>query len=103
MLNRLISKAVILLTALTLIACTAAPGTESTGEFIDSTTTTTKVKATLVNELGARGLSIQVKTYKDRVQLSGFTPTASLKQRAGIIAAHVEGVASVTNDIIVRP
>ncbi|MBN9230451.1 MAG: transporter [Legionella sp. 40-6] len=102
MLNRLF-KAAILVATLGLIACTAAPGSESTGEFIDSTTTTTKVKATLVNELGTQGLSIQVKTYKDRVQLSGFVPTPVLKQRAGIIASRVEGVATVTNDIIVRP
>ena len=36
--------------SLILAACVASPGSESTGEFLDSSTTTTKVKATLVND-----------------------------------------------------
>ncbi|USQ14725.1 BON domain-containing protein [Legionella lytica] len=89
--------------SLILAACVASPGSESTGEFLDSSTTTTKVKATLVNDLGTTGLSIQVKTFKDQVQLSGFVPTERLKQRAGAIAAGVDGVSSVINDIVVKP
>lgn len=85
------------------IACVASPGTESTGEFLDSSTTTAKVKGTLVNQLGRTGLAVQVKTFKDEVQLSGFVPTPRLKERAGIIAANVDGVRKVRNDIIVRP
>lgn len=86
-----------------LVSCVASPGNESAGEFLDSSTTTTKVKTTLVNELGTTGFSIQVKTFKDQVQLSGFVSTERLKQRAGAIAASVEGVSSVINDIVVRP
>jgi osmotically-inducible protein OsmY len=86
-----------------LVACVASPGSESTGEFLDSSTTTTKVKATLVNELGSTGFAVQVKTFKDQVQLSGFVPTEGLKQRAGAIAAGVDGVNSVINDIVVKP
>ncbi|MFJ1267013.1 BON domain-containing protein [Legionella lytica] len=89
--------------SLILTACVASPGSESTGEFLDSSTTTTKVKATLVNDLGTTGISIQVKTFKDQVQLSGFVPTERLKQRAGAIAAGVDGVSSVINDIVVKP
>lgn len=89
--------------SIVLFACVAPPGSESTGEFIDSSTTTTKVKATLINDLGSTGISIQVKTFKDKVQLSGFVATERLKQRAGAIAANVDGVNSVKNDIIVRP
>lgn len=84
-------------------ACVAPPGTESTGEFFDSATTTTKVKATLVNELGSTGFSIQVKTFKDQVQLSGFVPSERLKQRAAAITARVYGVRSVINAIVVKP
>lgn len=86
-----------------LIACVASPGHESTGEFFDSSTTTTKVKATLVNQLGTTGLTIQVKTFKDEVQLSGFVATERLKQRAELITGSVDGVRKVRNDIIVRP
>lgn len=84
------------------IACVASPGSESTGEFLDSSTTTAKVKANLVNQLGTTGLAIQVKTFKDEVQLSGFVATPRLKQRAGDVAARVDGVKKVRNDIIVR-
>ena len=91
------------LLSIIIMACVASPGHESTGEFFDSSTTTAKVKSTLVNQLGTTGLAVQVKTFKDEVQLSGFVATLRLKQRAGIIAAGVDGVRKVRNDIIVSP
>jgi osmotically-inducible protein OsmY len=83
-------------------ACTASPYYESTGEYLDSSTTTTKVKASLVDQLGTEGIFIKVKTYKDDVQLSGFVDTQWIKQRAGTITAGVDGVRNVRNDIIVK-
>lgn len=83
-------------------ACTASPHSESTGEYLDSSTTTTKVKASLVDELGTSGIFIKVKTYKDDVQLSGFVDTQRIKQRAGAVASGVDGVRKVRNDIIVK-
>ncbi len=88
--------------SLTIIACTASPYSESAGEFIDSSTTTTKVKASLVDQLGSDGIFIKVKTYKDEVQLSGFVDSQKVKQRAGGIAAGVDGVRNVRNDIIIK-
>lgn len=85
-----------------IMSCSAGPGAESTGEFLDSTTTTTKVKASLLDELGTSGFAVKVKTYKDEVQLSGFVNTTRIKQRAGAIAAGVDGVKNVRNDIIVK-
>ncbi|MGL5741560.1 MAG: BON domain-containing protein [Legionella sp.] len=91
------------LLSIMIIGCVASPGGESTGEFFDSSTTTAKVKTTLVNQLGTTGIRIQVKTFRDEVQLSGFVATPRLKERAGIIASRVDGVKKVRNDIIVRP
>ena len=88
--------------SVTIIACSSSPYSESAGEFIDSSTTTTKVKASLVDSLGSDGIFIKVKTYKDEVQLSGFVDSQKMKQRAGSIAAGVDGVRSVRNDIIVK-
>jgi osmotically-inducible protein OsmY len=88
--------------SLIIIACTASPLSESTGEYLDSSTTTTKVKASLVDELGTNGFFVKVKTYKDEVQLSGFVDTQRIKLRAGAIAAGVDGVRNVRNDIIVK-
>lgn len=85
-----------------IIACAASPHAESTGEYLDSTTTTTKVKASLVDQLGTNGFAVKVKTYKDQVQLSGFVDTPRIKQRAATAAAGVDGVKSVRNDIIVK-
>ncbi|HDV5698751.1 TPA: BON domain-containing protein [Legionella pneumophila] len=85
-----------------IIACAASPLSESTGEYLDSSTTTAKVKASLVDQLGATGFAVKVKTYKDQVQLSGFVDSQKIKQRAGIIAAGVDGVKSVRNDLIIK-
>ncbi|HAT1777235.1 TPA: BON domain-containing protein [Legionella pneumophila] len=85
-----------------IIACAASPLSESTGEYLDSSTTTAKVKASLVDQLGTTGFAVKVKTYKDQVQLSGFVDSQKVKQRAGIIAAGVDGVKSVRNDLIIK-
>jgi len=85
-----------------IIACSASPNTESTGEYLDSSTTTTRVKASLVDQLGTSGFVVKVKTYKDEVQLSGFVDTPRIKERAGAVAAGVDGVKSVRNDIVVK-
>lgn len=88
--------------ALFITACTTPPKSESMGEFLDSSTTTAKVKANLVDGLGANGLAIQVKTYKDEVQLSGFVNSAVIKRHAGTIAAHTMGVKRIRNDLIIK-
>ncbi len=72
------------------------------GEFIDSSAITTKVKARLVDVLGTDGLTIQVKTFKDDVQLSGFVNNAIVKKRAGEVASNTEGVRRVQNDLIIK-
>lgn len=76
--------------------------TESAGEYLDSTTTTTKVKASLLDELGSSGFAVKVRTYKDVVQLSGFVDSPRIKQRAGVIASRVPGVKRVQNAILVK-
>ncbi|MGQ3890540.1 BON domain-containing protein [Legionella sp. CNM-4043-24] len=90
------------LAGLALVACSAGPTTESTGEFIDSSATTAKIKAQLIDRLGGGALSIQVKTYKDEVQLSGFVGSQSVKSRAGEIARRNPGVRVVRNDLVVK-
>lgn len=95
-------KILIGLLFLLLIGCSESLNTESTGEYFDSAATTTKVKASLVDQLGVSGFSVIVKTYKDEVQLSGFVDSANIKRWAGTIAAGVPGVRSVRNDIVVK-
>lgn len=75
---------------------------ESTGQYIDNSAITTKVKTDLVTGLGSQGFAVKVKSYKNDVQLSGFVNSAVVKQKAGEIASAVSGVTSVANDIIVK-
>lgn len=100
--STLLKCALMVFCFITLPACIQSPQTESAGEFIDSSATTTKVKASLFDQLGNAGFAIKVKTYKDEVQLSGFVNTQSIKDRAAAIAAGVDGVRGVRNDIIVK-
>lgn len=95
-------KIILGLLFLLVIGCSTSPNTESAGEYLDSSATTTKVKASLVDQLGTSGFAIKVKTYKDEVQLSGFVDSLRIKHRAGTIASGVPGVKSVSNDIMVK-
>ena len=87
---------------LSTISCTTTQKTESMGQYLDSTAVTTKVKARLADTLGTNALAIQVKTYKDEVQLSGFVNNAIIKRHAGTIASNTTGVMKVRNDLIVK-
>jgi len=84
-----------------IVGCSSS-NTESAGEYLDSSTTTTKVKASLLDELGSSGFAVKVRTYKDEVQLSGFVDNPRVKHRAGVIASGVSGVKSVRNDLVVK-
>jgi osmotically-inducible protein OsmY len=79
--------------------CAGTTTHESTGEYVDDTTLTTKVKTAIFNEPTLKVFEINVETFKSVVQLSGFVNTGAEVARAGTIARSVTGVASVKNDI----
>lgn len=85
-----------------LAACGGTPAKESTGEVIDDTVITTKVKASFAADPEVSALKIGVETFKGTVQLSGFAKTLREKQKAEQLTWEVKGVKSVRNDIIVR-
>ena len=99
---RIIKLLTPLLFAFIVIACASTPHRESTGEYLDSSAVTAKVKASLLNKLGAKGFEIKVKTYKDEVQLSGFVNSVTIKRRAEAITSDVASVKKVRNDLIVK-
>ncbi|CCG42409.1 BON domain-containing protein [Magnetospirillum molischianum] len=82
--------------------CTVFSGRETTGEYVDDATVTTRVNAQIINDSSLRASQISVETMQDVVQLSGFVDSAKAKERAGEIARNTEGVRSVRNNIIVR-
>lgn len=90
-----------LLTVL-LAACAGTATQPSTGEYIDDTVLTTRVKSALLNDPAVSGLSVNVETYKGTVQLSGFVKTVAERNRAVALARDIPGVKQVRNDILIR-
>lgn len=88
--------------AAVLAGCAATPTRESTGEYIDDTAITAKVKAKLLEDKQTSALAIKVVTYKGVVQLSGFANSVAEKMRAEELAESVPGVKSVQNDVSVK-
>jgi hyperosmotically inducible protein len=97
-----IVAAVALTLSLSVGACAPTKSSESTGQYVDDAAITTKVKTAILQDPALKVLEIQVKTYKNTVQLSGFVDTPQMIARAGDVARHVSGVAAVQNDLIVR-
>lgn len=94
---------VALVAVMPIAACTSSTRTtESTGEYVDDATVTSKVKAALLGDSGLKSFDIGVETYKDVVQLSGFVNSDKVKARAGEVAAGVSGVRSVRNNLVVK-
>lgn len=88
---------VILLTIF--LGCAATPKKEGTGEYVDDTVITTKVKAAILAEPSLKSSEINVETFKGIVQLSGFVKSPTDINKAVEVARKVEGVKSVKNDM----
>lgn len=86
----------------TLAGCASTRSQESTGQYLDDTAITTKVKSAILNEPTLKSAEINVETFKGRVQLSGFVSDRSSIDRAVHVAQAVPGVSSVTNDMRVK-
>ncbi|MDA8415246.1 MAG: BON domain-containing protein [Desulfobacteraceae bacterium] len=84
------------------MGCAATQTRESTGQYVDDSTITTKVKAAILGEPGLKTLQITVNTYKGVVQLSGFVDSAQNAKKAGELARSVAGVTEVKNDLVVK-
>ena len=93
---------VLLMLIATFVACASTSKQESTGEYIDDSVITTKVKSLLAADDFLKSFQISVETYKATVQLSGFVGSQKAVDKAGEIARSVKGVTSVKNDLIVK-
>ncbi len=82
--------------------CASTSKSEGTGEYIDDTVITSKVKAEIFNEPSLKSREINVETFKGAVQLSGFVASPADISKAGQVARGVKGVTSVKNDIRVK-
>lgn len=89
----------IALALITSVGCASTSKKEGTGEYMDDSVITTKVKAAIFNEPTLKSAEINVETFKGVVQLSGFVNSQEDINKAIAVAGRVGGVKSVKNDM----
>lgn len=97
-----ISSIILVILFATLLGCASTSKQEGTGEYIDDSVITTKVKAAVFQEPTLKSAEINVETFKGTVQLSGFVNSAADINKAVEVARSVKGVTSVKNDMRVK-
>jgi hyperosmotically inducible protein len=98
-LNKSISAIFLGIVLATALGCASTSTKEGTGEYVDDTVITTKVKAAIFNEPSLKSSEINVETFKGAVQLSGFVKYQADINKAVAVARSVNGVTSVKNDM----
>ena len=99
--RKLATLAGVLLVATTL-GCASTRTQEGTGEYVDDTVITSKVKAAILNEPTLKSAEINVETFKGVVQLSGFVDNQAIASRAVEVSRGIKGVNEVKNDMRLR-
>ena len=92
----------ILMLIATFVSCASTPKQEGTGEYVDDSVITTKVKSLLAEDDFLKSFQISVETRKGIVQLHGFVNSQQAVDKAGQITWTVKGVKSVQNNLIVK-
>ena len=92
----------ILVLLVSFLGCASTATQEGTGEYVDDSVITTKVKAAVFTDASLKSSEINVETFKGVVQLSGFVNSQADIDRAVELARGVKGVTSVKNDMRVK-
>jgi len=100
--RKLLSAIVLGVALVSTVGCASTSTQSGTGEYIDDTLITTKVKAAILNEPTLKVSEINVETFKGVVQLSGFVSSRADMNRAIVLARGVSGVTSVKDDMRLR-
>ncbi|HME44827.1 MAG TPA: BON domain-containing protein [Syntrophorhabdales bacterium] len=100
--NIIIGYLVLVMLIATFAACASTPQQEGTGEYVDDSVITTKVKSLLAEDDFLKSFQIGVETRKGIVQLHGFVNSQQAVDKAGQITMSVKGVKSVKNNLIVK-
>ncbi|MDZ7670297.1 MAG: BON domain-containing protein [Gammaproteobacteria bacterium] len=99
---RALSASLLAILLITVVGCAGSATSESTGEYIDDTWITTKVKAALVDDSLVKATEVNVETFKGVVQLSGFVSSQDAMDQAVTVASNIAGVTSVRNSMQVK-
>ena len=98
-----IVRSLLVLLAIAVIGgCAGSRIQESTGEYVDDSAITAKVKNAILDDSSLKVFQINVETFKGVVQLSGFVNSPQVRSRAAEVASRVSGVKSVKNDLIIK-
>jgi len=93
---------VLIMLIATFAACESKSTRESTGEYVDDSVITTKVKTLLAKEDLLKTFQISVETNQGTVQLTGSVNSQQAVDKAGEIAKSVKGVKALNNNLIVK-
>lgn len=94
-----ISTLLVAISMSAIVGCASGPRSEGTGEYVDDSVITTKVKAAIFKEPTLKSAEINVETFKGQVQLSGFVSSQMNMMRAVEITRGVGGVKGVKDDM----
>jgi osmotically-inducible protein OsmY len=83
----------------TALGCASTRTHEGTGEYVDDSVITTKVKTAIFNEPGLKTSEVKVQTFKGVVQLSGFVSSRADIKDAVRVAMAVGGVKAVSDQM----
>ncbi len=100
--RRIMSLLFLVVLVASVAGCASSRTQESTGEYVDDSVTTAKVKAAIAQDSSLSAFQINVETFKGVVQLSGFVDSPEAKSKATKIASRVAGVRSVKNSLVVK-
>lgn len=100
--SKYLSALFLAVTLISAVGCASTAKQEGTGEYIDDSVITTKVKAAILKQPTLKVAEINVETFKGVVQLSGFVSTKAAETTAVEVALAVGGVKSVTNSMQVK-
>jgi len=92
----------LIIVMLAFLGCASTSTKEGTGEYVDDSVITTKVKTEIFKDASLKSAEINVETFKGVVQLSGFVNSQADIDRAVDVASSVKGVTSVKNDMRVK-
>ena len=101
-LGKYLSPLFVAVALVSVAGCASTPKQEGTGEYVDDTVITGKVKSAILNEPSLKVAEINVETFKGIVQLSCFVSSQAAATKAVEVTRTVGGVKSVKNDMRIK-
>ncbi len=97
--SKVLSAVLLAVTLSSVVGCASTSQREGTGEYVDDSVITAKVKTAIFNDPTLKVAEINVETFKGEVQLAGFVSSQADINRAIMVARGVRGVTAVKNDM----